>query len=252
MVISVVLITKNEEKNVAPCLESVRWADELIVIDSFSTDQTVEISRKFTDKVFQHEWPGMVGTQRNVGLGIAVSQWVLFLDADERVTDDLKDEILGFIHSPLAETYAAGEIPRKNYFFGKWLECSYPNYTRRLLKKGAGHYNEQPGLGFDSMLVDRGSIYRFHTPLEHLTSETLAQRCKKIDFDSSLQADEKFRAGKSASFVNIAINPFTNFIKVYFVKKGICEGVPGFLYAVLTSFSTFLKYAKLWERRHSM
>lgn len=252
MGISVVLITKNEEKNVTPCLECVRWVDELIVVDSFSTDQTVEISKSFTDKVLQREWPGMVGPQRNIGLDIAESHWVLFLDADERITEALKNEILGFIHSPVAESYGAAEIPRKNYFFGKWLKCSYPNYTRRLLKKGAGRYNEQPGFGFDSLLVTRGSIYRFHNPLEHLTSETLAQRCKKIDFDSSLQADEKFRAGKSASLINIVVNPFMNFMKVYFVKRGIFEGIPGFLYAVLTSFNTFLKYAKLWERRHSL
>ncbi|TWJ19286.1 glycosyltransferase family 2 protein [Geobacter argillaceus] len=247
MVISVVLITKNEEKNVAPCLESVRWADELIVIDSFSTDQTVEVSRRFTDKVFQREWPGMVGPQRNVGLDIAVSQWVLFLDADERITEALKDEVLGFIHSPLAEIYAAGEIPRKNYFFGKWLKCSYPNYTRRLLKKGAGRYNEQPGLGFDSMSVDKGQIYHFRNPLEHFTSETLAQRFRKIDFDSSLQADEKFRAGKGVNFGKLLLNPLMNFCKIYFLKKGLLEGIPGFLYAVLSSFNTFFKYAKLWE-----
>jgi glycosyltransferase involved in cell wall biosynthesis len=251
MEISVVVITKNEEKNIAPCLESVRWADELIVIDSFSTDQTVPISLTFTDKVFQYQWPGMVGTQRNIGLDIAASQWVLFLDADERVTGELKEELLEFIRSEGKGACGAGEIPRKNYFFGKWLKCSYPNYTRRLLKKGAGRYNEQPGFGFDSLIVSNGPIHRFRNPLEHLTSETLAQRFRKIDFDSSLQANEKFLAGKTANFCHLSINPLMNFIKVYFVKKGIVEGIPGFLYAVLTSFNTFLKYAKLWECRRS-
>jgi glycosyltransferase involved in cell wall biosynthesis len=251
MGISVVIITKDEERNIAPCLESVRWADELIVIDSFSADQTVAIARTFTDRVFQHEWPGMVGTQRNIGLDLSSFPWVLFLDADERVTDKLKAELLEFVGSAEAESLGAGEMPRKNYFFGKWLKCSYPNYTRRLLKKGAGRYNEQPGLGFDSLLINNGSIHRFSNPLEHLTSETLSQRLKKIEFDSSLQASEKFRAGNTATFSNLLFNPLMNFIKIYIIKRGLLEGIPGFLYAALTSFNTFLKYAKLWESRYS-
>lgn len=251
MEISVVIITKNEEKNIAPCLESVCWANEIIVIDSFSTDQTVAIARTFTDKVYQYEWPGMVGTQRNIGLDLSSSPWVLFLDADERVTDKLKAELLEVVISTETSSLGAGEIPRKNYFFGQWLKCSYPNYTRRFLKKGAGRYNERPGFGFDSLLVNNGSIHRFRNPLEHLTSETLAQRIKKIDFDSSLQASEKFRAGKTANFCHLLFNPLMNFVRIYFFKKGVFEGIPGFLYAGLASFNTFLKYAKLWEYRHS-
>lgn len=249
--IAVVVITKNEEMNIAACLDSVKWADELIVVDSFSTDATVKIALTFTDKVIQREWPGMVGPQRNFGLEQTSSPWVLFLDADERVTSSLKDELLTFIRSSFAMANGAGEIPRRNYFFGKWLKCSYPNYTRRLLRKGCGRYNEQPGLGFDTLLVDDGLVYRFRNPLEHFTSETIAQRFGKIDFDSSLQADEKYRALKRAGFYHLLVSPFAAFIKIYLFKKGFAEGIRGFIYSCMASFNTFMKYAKLWEFNQS-
>lgn len=249
--VSVVVITKNEENNITACLESAKWADELIVVDSFSTDATVPLSLKFTNKVFQREWPGMVGPQRNFGLEQASSLWVLFLDADERVTDALKDELLAFVRSSSCMLNGAGEIPRRNYFFGKWLKCSYPNYTRRLLRKGCARYNEQPGLGFDTLLVDNGLVYRFQNPLEHFTSETLAQRLRKVDFDSSLQAGEKFRALKRAGYYHLLISPFAAFVKIYIFKRGFSEGVRGFIYACMASFNTFMKYAKLWEFNQS-
>jgi (heptosyl)LPS beta-1,4-glucosyltransferase len=249
--VSVVLITKNEEANVAACLESVRWADEIVVIDSLSDDATVAISLRYTDKVLQRAWPGMVGPQRNVGLELTSSAWVLFLDADERVTEELRDEILSLVNSPDEATWAGAMIPRKNYFFGKWLKCSYPNYTSRLLRKGDGRYNEEPGRGFDTMLFSGKPVKKLKHPMIHMTGETLAVRVRKLDFDSSLQADEKCRAGQDAGVFALCGHGLLAFFKIFIFKRGFLDGVDGLIYAVFAAFSTFLKYAKLRELHSS-
>lgn len=247
--ISVVVITKNEEKNIRACLESILWADEIIVIDSFSVDATVAIAKEYTDKVIQRQWPGMVGPQRNFGLDLVNSQWILFLDADERVPPELKEELLAVTEGANGSALAGARIPRKNYFFGKWLKCSYPNYTSRFLRKGAGRYNEVAGGGFDTLLFTDGAVAKLKHPLIHMTGETLSQRIRKLDFDSSLQADEKFSAGQPVGNAELFFHPLLAFFKVYFFKKGFLDGVDGFIYACLASFSTFLKYAKLWEKK---
>lgn len=245
--ITVVIITKNEEHNIADCLKCVEWADEIIVIDSYSDDKTVPIALKYTPKVVQKVWPGMVGTQRNIGLDLANSEWLLFLDADERVTAQLQDEILRIINSDNAHNLVGGDIPRKNFFFGRWIRSSYPNYTRRFLRKGFGRYNEIPGKGFDTLILDKDNIHRFESPLLHLTGETLSQRLRKLDFDSGLQAGEKFKAGQKAGWKELVLNPVHAFVRLYLFKGGVRDGIPGFIYACLHAFSTFMKYAKLWE-----
>ncbi len=246
--ISVVVITLNEEKNIDDCLRSVRWADEIIVVDSFSTDTTVSLARNYTSHVIQRRWPGMVGIQRNEGLEMAASEWVLFLDADERVTEDLRAELEALVGREGAGRFSGGRIPRKNYFFGKWLRCSYPDYTSRFLRKGAGRYNEIPGRGFDTMVFSSGDVYDFRHPLVHMTGETLAQRIRKLDFDSGLQADEKFSAGKTVGGFGLLLHPAVAFLRTYILKKGLLDGTPGFIYSCLAAFNTFMKYARLWEK----
>lgn len=246
--ISVVVITLNEEKKVEDCLRSVRWADEIIVVDSFSTDATLAIVAKYTPHIIQREWPGMVGTQRNVGLDAATSDWILFLDADERVTDGLRDEIQGFVRREGLGQWAGGKIPRKNYFFGKWLRCTYPNFTKRFLRNGVGRYNEKPGLGFDSLLFSEENVYKFKQPLIHFTVDTLSRELRKIDFDSTLQSSEKFRAGRRVWWGDIVFRPLAAFFRVFLLKKGFLDGARGFVHACLTSFNTFMKYAKLLEK----
>lgn len=246
--LSVVVITKNEAKNIAACLESVAWADEVIVIDSFSDDDTVPISLRYTDRVVQRQWPGMVGPQRNFGLDMTRFDWVLFLDADERVTPELKEEIAALINRPDEGKLAGAAIPRKNYFFGKWLRCSYPNYTSRLLRKGGGRYNEEPGQGFDTLLFEKKKpVIKLKHPLIHWTGETLAQRVRKLDFDSSLQADEKWKAGRRISALGMFWHGVLAFLKAYVGKRGFLDGADGLIYCVFAAFSTFLKYAKLRE-----
>lgn len=247
--ISAVVITKNEEKNIRECLESLKWADEIIVIDSFSEDATVAIAKEYTDKIVLREWPGMVGPQRNFGLEMTANKWVLFMDADERVTEELKAELIEITSSSDADKIAGARIPRKNFFFGKWLRCSYPNYTSRFLRKGAGRYNEAAGGGFDTLLFADGAVSKLRHPLIHMTGETLSQRIRKLDFDSTLQADEKFSARQAVGLAELFFHPVIAFFKVYIFKKGFVDGIDGYVYACLASFSTFLKYAKLWEKK---
>lgn len=246
--LAVVVITKNEEANICDCLESVKWADEIVVVDSFSDDATVPLALKYTESVVQRAWPGMVGTQRNVGLELTKADWILFLDADERVTDELKAELLALTSTANAGKLAGARIPRKNYFLGKWLRCSYPDYTSRLLYRGGGRYNEVAGGGFDTLLFAGAPVPKLTHPLIHMTGESLAQRVKKLDFDSTLQAEEKFRAGQSVGGVMMTLHSLLAFVRVYFFKKGFLDGTDGLIYAAFASFSTFVKYAKLWEK----
>jgi glycosyltransferase involved in cell wall biosynthesis len=249
--VSVVIITLNEERNIEECIRSVTWADEIIIVDSFSNDNTVSISKRFTEKVVQRRWPGMVGPQRNVGLDMADSDWILFLDADERITDDLREEIKTLIRMDGADRMVGGFIPRKNYFFGRWIRSSYPDYTGRFVRKSAGRYNETPGLGFDTLVLPYGPVHKFRNPMIHLTGNTLAQRLRKLDFDSSLQADENYRAGRRVGVSKMLFRPAIAFLRVYLMKRGFLDGTRGFIYACLVSFNTFMKYAKLWEKYES-
>jgi glycosyltransferase involved in cell wall biosynthesis len=245
--LSVVVITLNEERNIGDCLDAVAWADERLVVDSFSTDATVEIARAKGARVVQRKWPGMVGTQRNVGLDETAGDWILFLDADERVTPALRDELLAI--AAAGGGVAGGRIPRRNWFFGRWLRCTWPDRTSRLLRRGGGRYNEEAGRGFDAMLFGAGTVLDLRNPLEHLTGETLAQRLRKLDFDTTLQAEEKFRAGRRATAVNLVLSPAFAFARTWILKRGFLDGWAGFVFAWLAAFNTFMKYAKLWELR---
>jgi glycosyltransferase involved in cell wall biosynthesis len=245
--ISVVVITLNEERNIGACLDAVRWADEVVVVDSFSADATVAIARERGARVIQSRWPGMVGTQRNVGLDAVAGAWVLFLDADERVTPALRDELERV--AAAGGALVGGRIPRRNFMFGRWLRCTWPDLTSRFVKKGSGRYNEVAGLGFDAMVFEAGPVRDFESPLDHLTGETLTQRLRKLDFDSSLQADEKFRAGRSATFANLVVSAPFAFLRTYLLKRGFLDGWAGFVFSWLYAFNTFMKYAKLWELR---
>ncbi|HSN15790.1 MAG TPA: glycosyltransferase family 2 protein [Anaeromyxobacteraceae bacterium] len=244
--ISVVLITLNEEKNIEACLDTVRWADEVVVVDSFSKDGTVELARAKGARVIQRQWPGMVGTQRNAGLDAVAGPWVLFLDADERVTPALRDELLA---AARAGGIVGGRLPRRNFLFGRWLRCTWPDLTSRFVRKGEGRYNEVDGRGFDAMVFGAGTVRDFESPLDHLTGETLAVRLRKLDFDTTLQAGEKFRAGRSATFANLVFSAPVAFARTYFLKRGFLDGWAGFIFSCLYSFNTFMKYAKLWEMR---
>jgi glycosyltransferase involved in cell wall biosynthesis len=143
MSIAAVVITKDEERNIGPCLESLRWTDEIIVVDACSGDRTVEIARQYTDRLFVRAWPGF-GPQKNFGIDKTNADWVLVVDADERVTEPLQKEILALLRTGPPADVAGFEIPRRNYFYGKWIRGGgiYPDYQLRLFRRSAGRYDD--------------------------------------------------------------------------------------------------------------
>jgi len=246
------IITKNEKNNIRACLDSVGWTTERIVIDSESTDGTAELARAAGATVFVRAWPGF-GAQKNFGLGQASSEWVLILDADERVTDPLQAEIQSCIDRWKAGDPVAYEIPRKNYFYGAWVRYGgvFPDYQQRLFRRGYARYNDVP---VHENLIVQGSVGTLSSPLEHYTERTIRDHFKKFGLYTTLAAQEK---GKHVSVVgakDLLARPVVVFLKTYVLKQGFRDGVRGLILCVFASMYTFAKYAKLWDttRRRMM
>ncbi len=246
--LSVIIITYNEEKNLRRCLESVRWADEIIVVDSFSKDRTVGIAREFTPHVFQHAYDGDI-RQRERGFARAAGEWLLYIDADEEVTPDLRNEIVRVINAP--DACDAYELPRRVQIFGRWVEHGgwSPDYTRRLFRKGHAipEYAEVHG-GF----TVRGRSGRLESVLNHYTYESIAHYLEKMNDYTSLQVSSKLREGRveRVGLHKILLSPLSHFFRKYIVQKGYRDGMPGFELASLGALYTLCLYAKLWEYRY--
>ncbi|MEW6601027.1 MAG: glycosyltransferase family 2 protein [Nitrospirota bacterium] len=242
--ISVVIVTKNEEINIEDALKSVADANEIIVVDSFSTDRTVDICRKYTDKVHQHEWQGFA-RQKQTAVDYAEGPWVLILDADERVTPELKAEIL----KNISDTNVNGfYMPRENYFIGKRIRYGgwWPDYTLRLFQKDKGRLGPRE---VHERVVVEGSTACLKNPLRHFTYRSVSDFVERMERYSTLAAKEIRKNSGRAGLFSLAIKPPFTFIKMYFFRLGLLDGTRGFMLAALYSFYTFLKYAKTWERQ---
>lgn len=243
--LSACIVCCNEKNNIADCLKSVSFADEIIVVDSFSADNTVEIARQFTDKIFQQEWLGMIG-QKNFALSKAGGEWVLGLDADERIPDELKEKIKEIISAPSsADGY---RIPRKNYFLGKWMRHGgwYPDHVLRLFRREKGKYGgAEP---HDKAVVD-GRVETLDLPLIHHTYTSFRQYVTKQFQWSSDSAREMFRKkGKDKNAVfYIFLKPVTKFLETFLLKRGFMDGFHGFIASFGASFFASAKYVCLWE-----
>lgn len=243
MNISVIIITHNEEKNILACLSNVKWADELIVVDDFSTDNTKKLAEEFGAKVFQVKWQGY-GKQKNYALSLANGDWILSLDADERVTPELAEEIQAVVPHSQMDGY---QISRKAYFLGKWIRHSgwYPDYCLRLFRKDKAGFVEKPVHEFVEL---NGRMGQLKGALLHYTDTCLEHYLHKLCCYTTLAADELATKNKKASLWDIIIRPSFIFVKMYILKKGWMDGIHGFILAVLSSFYVFVKYAKLWEK----
>jgi glycosyltransferase involved in cell wall biosynthesis len=259
--VSVAIITKNEEQNIGDALESVRDFEDIVIVDSFSEDRTVEICRKYTSRVFQHEWQGYA-KQKQMAVDYAKKPWVLILDADERVTPELKLEIIEKItlNSQLQtqnSSYNGFYIPRKNFFLGKWIRHSgwWPDYTLRLFKKDLSYIEQRK---VHEKVIVKGTVGYMKNPIKHYTYRTISDYIKKMENYSSLSAQEILQSSRAAEqqsskatllITKMLINPIFTFFKMFFLKHGFRDGIHGLMLAVLYSFYTFLKYAKAWEIR---
>ena len=242
--VSAVVIAKNEEKNLPGCLESLRWVDELIVVDSESADRTMEIAREYTDKVFVRPWCGFP-SQRNFGIGNSSGDWIVILDADERFLTQTRDEILAWLGSEEAKEYVAGYFPRRNFVFGKWLRYGgiYPDLQCRLLRKGKVTYDEN---SLDTPLIN-GPRKVFCNPVDHFTGDHVGGRVIKVIRQSQFKAQEKLSKRRRVRWRDVMFRPIMAFVKMYLLKQGYRDGIEGFIYATLSSLHTFLCYAKMWE-----
>ena len=236
------VLTYNEAENISECLASLEWVDELVVVDSYSDDKTVELAKGYTNQVYQREFDDFA-SQRNFGLEELTTEWVLVVDADERVTTELKREIEEVLETPQAEGY---RIPRKNYFLGRWIKyCGwYPDYTLRLFKRKDNRYS---GLVHEGLELS-GKVKELDNPLLHYTYRNLEHYLAKINHYTTLDAQKKYQAGKKKGLLYILLRTVLEFIKKYFLKKGFLLGAQGLILSVLSSYYQFLKYAKLWEK----
>jgi len=248
--ISVVIITYNEEKNIRRCLEHLGWAREVVVVDSYSTDKTVEIAREYTDKVVLHAFEGYV-KQKNYALDKATVNWVLSVDADEVVTPELLSQIRE-VWSKDKEMYAGFTVNRRSRFCGKWIgHCGwYPDRKLRLFNRQKGRWT---GDRLHEKIQLEGKIKNLKADLLHYTYENLADIVERTQRYSAIFAEAKFERGKRTSILDLLFRPVFKFFKAYVLKQGFRDGSHGLILCICAAHSVFMKYAKLWElvRRRS-
>jgi glycosyltransferase involved in cell wall biosynthesis len=241
--ISVVVITKNEEENIKDCLESVMWASEIIVVDSGSDDKTISIAKQFTDKVIFNKWTGFA-EQKNFAINQATNEWILSVDADERVTAKLKDEILKL----KLGNYDGYKIKRENYFFGKKIRgCGWGNdYQLRLFNKSKTRLsNRLVHEGFEVA----GKINYLKNPMLHFSYRNFHDAFNKINHYSTLEAIEK-KDRKSVNFLSIVITPILAFFQHYIIRYGFIDGIYGLFVSILHAYTKLQVQLKIWELKN--
>ena len=243
--VACVVITKNEEVHIQDCLASLAWADERIVVDAKSSDRTADLARAAGAKVIVRPWPGF-GAQKNYGMSQVSAEWVLIVDADERVPASLQAEILSRIAAWKTEDPVAYEIPRRNYFYGAWVRHAgvYPDYQIRLVRRGCGSYNDVP---VHENLIVTGTIGKLSNPLEHQTERQIRDHFRKFGLYTTLAAREKFMSVRRVGIGDLVIRPLVVFVKAYALKQGFRDGVRGLIVSSFASMYTFVKYAKVWH-----
>lgn len=243
--LAVTIICKNEEENIRECLESVKWADEIIIVDSFSSDKTVEIAKEYTDNIYLEEWKGFA-KQREFALSKVSEKWVFPLDADERCSPELKDEILSVINAN--KNISGYRIPRKSFFLGKWVKhCGwYPGYqTRLFLKNKASVADRLVHEGYEI----EGEMGFLKNDLLHYTVNSISDYTSRINHYSSLQAVEKSEK-KKIKLYDILLRPFAAFFQSYILKKGFLDGIYGLMVTNFDIITNMLTYMKAWEMQH--
>lgn len=241
--LSVIIIAKNEASNIGACIASVGWADEIVVVDSGSDDNTVSIARAAGAKVHVHvheDWPGF-GSQKNRALAYASNEWVFSIDADERVTPDLRREIELAMREAAADGYFC---PRLSQFCGEFIHHSgwYPDYVLRLFKRGAGRFSDS--LVHESVLLT-GKSAKLKSPLLHFSYLTAHDVERKVKHYSDAAAQQMFEAGRHSSLMGAILSGGWAFLRTYVIRLGVLDGVAGWHIAMMNARTTYLKYRKL-------
>jgi glycosyltransferase involved in cell wall biosynthesis len=244
--LSVVVTTYNEEKNILRCLSSVRWADEIVLIDSFSTDRTIEIAETFGVKIIQRDYPGS-SRQVEYGIGQTTNDWIFVIDADEEVSNELRDEIESILSTNDLE-FISYDVPRQVFFLGRWIKYSgwYPDYQLRFFRKDSiypvhaevhGHFEPKSSKG-----KLKGLLY-------HYTYHTLYDYLKRINYYTSLHVSNKMNEQKikKVKWYLLVIHPIAAFLRLFISNKGYKDGFQGLILSLFSSVYTMVLYAKIWE-----
>lgn len=246
MKISAKIIVFNEEANIADVLKSVEWADEIVVVDSNSTDQTVEIARRFTDRIFNREFKGYKDKHQFAD-SMTSSDWIFWIDADERVTDELKVAIEQLKSRDPNSLPDGFKIARRTWYLGKWIKHSgwYPDYQMRLYRKDASFWD---GIAPHETARVNGKVETLEGELLHYTKRNLSEHHLVLDSYTTLAAEYLAGNGKSIGAVGLFTNSIAAFFRTYILKQGFRDGIQGLIIAMFTAYSVFLKYAKVWEK----
>ena len=239
--LSVILITKNEAANIRACLESVAWADEIIVVDSGSTDDATAIAREMGAKVYEHDWPGF-GLQKNRALGYATSDWVFSIDADERVTPELRAEIENVLMAEQAsDSYL---VPRVSNYCGRFMYHSgwYPDLLLRLFKRGKAHFTDD--LVHERLVVE-GSSDKLTSQLLHYAFDDIEEVLHKVNQYSTAGAAMMYKRGKKSSLIGAVVRGLWSFFRTYILRGGILDGREGLMLAISNAEGTYYRYLKL-------
>jgi glycosyltransferase involved in cell wall biosynthesis len=241
--LTVTMITRDEAANIAAALESVRWADEIIVVDSESTDRTVDIARRFTDKVIVRPWPGYIA-QKNFAAEQASHDWVLSLDADERVSSELAAEIRQILNDvPGATGY---RLPRVTNHLGRWIRSTdwYPDYQLRLYDRRHARW---AGRHVHESVQAEGVVGQLRGELHHYAYRDIAHHLQTMDRYTTLAARQMYEDGRRATWIDILITPRLTFFRNFILRGGFRDGMAGLVISAMNSYYVGLKFAKLWE-----
>lgn len=243
--LSAILITRNEASNIVRCLDSLSWIGEVIMADSGSADNTIELASAYKNvRVIRTEWKGFTETKK-MAVSHTSHDWVLWIDADEVVPEELKNDIIAILSSPHGKT--AFDMPRKTFFLGEWIQhCGwYPGRVIRLFNKHSSRFNDNI-LHEGIEVPDREKLGHLNADLLHYSYTSLYQYFDKMNYYGKAGAEELKRKGKAFHFYTLIVNPLVTFIRTYFLKKGFLDGKKGFIIAVGSSFSNFIKYTNFY------
>ncbi|TAK34802.1 MAG: glycosyltransferase family 2 protein [Chloroflexota bacterium] len=247
--LSVLVPTYNNESIIRECLESVKWADEILICDSYSTDRTLDICREYTDCILQHEYINSA-SQKNWAIPQCSHEWVLVIDTDEQLEPQLEEEIRAFLVDPPSDVDAC-RMPRKNIILGQWLTAMnlWPDYVTRLFRRDASRYQDKE---VHADIEVRGSVLTFERSFIHHGTPSLSKQIGQLDRYTRYQADEFVKRGRHFSWARLLLRPPAAFFYYYFLKRGFTAGFRGLFLSAHASMYSFCTYSKLWEKERQV
>jgi len=248
MKISASIIVWNEEANIAALCEDLAWADEIVIVDSNSSDRTAEIARRYTDKVFQHEFRGYKDKHEFADAQTS-GDWIFWIDADERSTPELRQSIEELKSIPDDRRADGYWIARKTFHLGEWIRfCGwYPDKQMRLYRKSSSYWD---GIAPHETARVRGQTATLDGDLLHYPQRTLSDHHRVLDSYASLAAEHHVRSGARTGFMTLLLKPTASFFRTFMLKQGFRHGVRGLIISVSTAYGVFLKHAKVWEAQN--